>query len=79
MEKRDLHRVKQSILKCLTEDFNIGSYHNQAIFDKSEGFARCEAIDLKAITDKVMLGLYVALHDGHGDRCESANSRNEEL
>jgi len=64
MNKKDMRLAKKKILKCLVEDFDYGDNKtNQAIFDKSEGWAVFSRTDLEMVMDKVMLGLYFALCD----------------
>ena len=51
--------IKKKILKCLTEDFK----RNQALYDKNEGYARWNGIDLEMIMDKVVKGIEMAKHE----------------
>ena len=51
--------IKKKILKCLTEDFK----RNQALYDKKEGYACCNGIDLEMIMDKVVKGIEMAKHE----------------
>lgn len=73
MTKHELQTCKDTILKCLTEDFDYGRKKdgtplkrrrlNQAIFDKEEGWQHYSGTDLHMVMDKVVLGLYFALDD----------------
>lgn len=51
--------LKKKILKCLTEDFK----RNQALYDKKEGYACWNGIDLEMIMDKVVKGIEMAKHE----------------
>ncbi len=68
MDKLDLRLAKKKILKCLTEDFDYGKKHNQAIFDKKLGYAIFSGTDLDIVMDKVILGLYLALKDSESSK-----------
>lgn len=62
MNKDDVRIAKDSILRCLTEDFEYGrSKRNVAIF-MDNGHAVFSGTDLTTVMDKVVLGLYLALH-----------------
>lgn len=64
MTKADVHLAKAAILKCLTEDFTHGTGRkNIHIFDKTGGWQCYNDTDLMMVMDKVVLGLYLALHE----------------
>lgn len=55
--------IKESILHYLTDDWNNhkrGRYHseNQALFDKEEGYAIWNDIDLEMVMEKVVKGIW---------------------
>lgn len=73
VDKKELQRIKKSILRCLTEDFTYGRrkdgtplkrpHKNQAIFNKEDGWSVFNNPTLDMVMDKVVLGLYFALDD----------------
>lgn len=56
MTNKEVLICKEKILKCLTDDFK----HNQAIFDKKEGWQVFNGTDLEMVMDKVVKGLKFA-------------------
>lgn len=70
MTKKEAQRIKQSILRCLTEDFPYGktktgrplkrSKFNQAIFDPA-GYAVFNGTDLEMVMNRVVLGIWFCL------------------
>jgi hypothetical protein len=69
-DKRKIRAVKESILKCLTEDFTYGTTkrgmplkrpkENQALFRLPEGFATFSNTNLTMVMEAVVLGIYLA-------------------
>jgi len=59
MKNKERNIIKKCILKCLTEDFK----RNQAIFNKTDGFACFSDTDLYMVMDKVVKGLEMAKHE----------------
>lgn len=78
MNKRDARLVKKQILKCLTTDFKYKSgrltRHNNALFDKKEGYQIYSEIDLTMIMDAITLGIYLALSDTDGPGSEKTTT-----
>lgn len=78
MDKADLRRAKRHILRALTEDFTYGTrkdgtplkrpHHNQAIFNKTEGYANFHGTDLTMVMESVITGLYLALEEQERQR-----------
>lgn len=56
MNNKELQIIKKEILHYLADDFK----HNQAIFDRKEGYQVFSGTDLDMVMDKVVAGLYSA-------------------
>lgn len=75
MNKQDIKLAKKKILKCLTEDVEYGLKKDgkplkrwkvsQALYNKQDGHAIWNDIDLEMVMDKVVLGLYFAMADSN--------------
>ena len=62
MNDNELQKLKEKIMKCLTEDFTYGKgtkrpRRNQAIFDPTEGWAVFNNTGLDMVEEKIDLAI----------------------
>ena len=63
MTERERIEIKESIMHYLVDDWNNnkrGRHHseNQALFDREDGFAKWNDIDLGMVMEKVVKGIW---------------------